>query len=291
MQRLRGWGLLLAVSVPLLLLFSWNQLSARSTVANLERYRNWSESHVGTLLAPLNSYFLKQHRAAVAGDVTLPPVPAGIGVKSWGLSADSTVGVELEAKLDGRPVKLRYVPVIRNAKVILFDCVSEAPTVLIQQFCRSEVVKSFADIRAQLDANEQVLANLPPVQSASGTALAVGVSLGSVVVVPSPPAELRRCGFQCVKPQSCVTPRPLACTGELREGNSVRTDFKASSTDYRGNDFATQQAADAACAQTWGPGYRVARASGLADKGSLGDGMEYWVHNDIDKTQNCWNHE
>lgn len=288
MSRMRGWGLLLAVAVPLLIFFSWSRLGGETARINLERYEAWAGSDAAALVRPLHTYFLKQQQPAASGDLVLPEVPPKSGVKSWALQADSTLLVELDAKIEGRAVRLRYVPVVRSATGIFYDCVSDLSPVHVGRFCRGEVLKSVADVPAQLDANAQVLATLPPVQSASGAALAAGTPTGSVVVAPAAAQDLNGCGFQCVQPQSCVTPRPLACARQVTEGNSGYQDVSATPDDVRGSQFATRSAADAACAQALGTGYRVAQAGSLGGVFKLAGGREYWVHNDVRAEQNCW---
>ena len=288
MSRLRGWGLLLAVALPLLIFFSWSRLGGEKARINLERYEAWAGSDPAALMRPLHAHYLKQRQPAAHGDLELPAVPPKSGVKSWALQADSTLLVTLDAKVDGRVVQLRYVPIVRSATGIFYDCVSDTSPVQVGRFCRGEVLKATTDVAAQLDANAQVLATLPPVQTASGTALPAGTPTGSVVVVPAAAKDLNNCGFQCVQPQSCVTPRPLACAKLVTEGSSGYQDVRATPDDVRGSQFDTRSAADAACAQTLGAGYRVAQAGGLGGVFTLTGGNEYWVHNDVRTEQNCW---
>lgn len=288
MTRLRAWGLLLAVALPLLIFFSWSRLGGETARINLERYEAWAGSDAAALMRPLHAHYLKQRQPAAHGDLDLPAVPPKSGVKSWALQADSTLLVTLDAKVDGRVVQLRYVPIVRSATDIFYDCVSDTSPVQVGRLCRAEVLKSVADVAAQLEANAQVLATLPPVQTASGTALPAGTPTGSVVVVPATAQDLNHCGFQCVQPQSCVTPRPLACAKQVSEGNSGYQDVRATPDDVRGSQFGTRSAADAACAQALGAGYRVAQASSLGGVLALTGSNEYWVHNDLRTEQNCW---
>ena len=288
MSRMRGWGLLLAVAVPLLIFFSWSRLGGEKARINLDRYADWSATNSGVLIRPLVDYFLRYKKLATPGDVTLPDVPKNSGVKSWALQPDSTLLVELDAKVDGRAVQLRLVPLVRSATGVFYDCVSTTSPVQVGRFCESEVLKTEADIPAQLQTNAQVLQNLPAVQSASGVDLPADATAGSVVVVPANAADLNHCGFQCVKPQSCVTPRPLACGHTVDEGNSRRLEVSATNEDFRGSQFATRSAADAACAQALGAGYRVVGAASLGGVFKLAGGNEYWVHNDVRAESNCW---
>jgi hypothetical protein len=287
MGRMRGWGLLLAVCVPLLIFFSWSRLGSEKARINLERYEDWSANHGGALMRPLHAYFLKNQKPALPGDVELPAVPANSGVKTWAVQPDSTLLVELDAKVDGRVVQLKYVPLVRSAAGIFYDCVSATSPVQVGRMCRAEVLKSEADIPAQLAANAQVLRDLPATVSTAGVALQAGTS-GSVVVVPANPADLNQCGFQCVKPQSCITPRPLACGKTVDEGNSRHLEVAATSDDFRGNSFATRSAADQACTQSLGAGYRVADAASLGGVFKLTGGNEYWVHDGMSPQNNCW---
>ena len=178
--------------------------------------------------------------------------------------------------------------VVRSATGFYYDCVSSTSPLHVGQFCAGEVVKTLADIPAQLQANAQALRNLPSVVSASGVDLAADSAAGSVVVVPGTAAELNACGFQCVKPQSCVTPRPLVCGKQIVEGNSRHFEMAATPDDFRGNSLATRGAADEACAKALGAGYSVASASGLSGVVKLAGGSEYWVHNDVRRQNNCW---
>lgn len=288
MNRMRGWGLLLAVAVPLLIFFSWSRLGGEKARINLDRYADWSATHGGALMQPLAEYFLRHKKLALPGDVTLPAIPQNSGVKSWVLQPDTTLLVELDATVDGRKVQLRYVPLVRSATGIFYDCVSATSPVQVGRFCQGETLKADADIPAQLQANAQALQNLPAVQSASGVDLPTGAAAGSVVVVPANAADLNHCGFQCVKPQSCVTPRPLACGRTVDEGNSRHLDVSATSDDFRGNQFATRSAVDAACAQALGAGYKVVNAASLGGVFKLTGGNEYWVNNDLRTENNCW---
>jgi hypothetical protein len=127
------------------------------------------------------------------------------------------------------------------------------------------------------------LLNMP-----SAPALAQSTT-GFVVAVPEDPVQLDRCGYQCVKPQSCVTPRPLACSRFVTEGNMRRRELMATPQDFRGSDFATRSAASAACAQALGADFRLAEASSLLDHTiKPAGGREYWVHNELRPNHNCW---
>ncbi len=288
MSRMRGWGLLLVLCVPLLIYFSWSRLGSEKLRINLERYENLTAGGSVAALPPLVQHFLKHRKLALAGDFVMPAVPANSGIKAWSIQPDATLLVVLDAKADGRAVQLRYVPVVRSATGVFYDCVSTTSAVHVGRFCYAEVIRSEADIPAQLAENARVLQSLPAVVSTSGVELQAGSALGSVVAVPDKPAELDHCGFQCVKPQSCVTPRPLACSKIVAEGNARRFEMVPTATDYSGSRFPTRSAADKACEQSLGEGYRVLRASGMSGAIKLAGGTEYWVHNDVRAESNCW---
>ena len=55
-----------------------------------------------------------------------------------------------------------------------------------------------------------------------------------------------------------------------------------------GLGLATRSAADQACTQSLGAGYRVADAASLGGVFKLTGGNEYWVHNDLRTENNCW---
>ena len=76
--------------------------------------------------------------------------------------------------------------------------------------------------------------NLPASLSPAGTAIAPGHA-GSVLVVPDRVGALESCGYRCVKPQSCVTPWPLACGRLVREGSSARFEITATGDSYKGS--------------------------------------------------------
>lgn len=288
MIQIRGWGLLLMVCAGLLLAYSWSRLGPEKARKSIERYEAWWGKNPNALVGPLSQYFLKQRTLAGPGDVALPAVPANSGVKAWTLQADSTLRVELEGSAEGKAVVLHYVPVVRGATGIFFDCVSTAPPELVGRVCQADVVKSEAGVAAQRQVNAQVIAGLPAVVSASGVELAAGTAAGSVVVVPANAADLDSCGYQCVKPQSCATPRALACGRTVDEGNSRWLEVRPTPDEVRGSIFATRAAADGACVQALGAGHRVALASSLGGVFKLNGGAEYWVHNDLRPEANCW---
>lgn len=284
----RGWGLLLAVALVLLLWFAWAQLQSRKSSVNLERFGDWLQTDSAQLMRPLFDFGVRNGKAAGPADVALPVVPNGIGVKAWSLANNTVLSVELDAMMDGIPVVLKFVPVIRGASGFYYDCVSGTSALHVGTFCSADAVRSIADIAAQLDANEKVTTTRPLVVSASGVALPRGVAAGSVVEVPQNADDLRNCGFQCVKPQSCVTSRPLACGKTVDEGNSGWTELAATTTDFRGDSFATRTQADKACAQALGAGYYVMPSGSIGGVVKLAGGREYWLHHEMQAQSNCW---
>jgi len=96
------------------------------------------------------------------------------------------------------------------------------------------------------------------------------------------------CGYQCVKPQSCVTPRPLACSRPIRSGNTSSRHTAGTQEAFRGNSFATLAQADQACQEALGPDYRVSNGSRIWGSIKLTAGYEYWIHNDLRRDANCW---
>lgn len=289
MHHLRGWGLLLAICVPLLVLFGGSRLEAETSRINLERYGEWSAGRaMRELMLPLQHHYAKYRRPAGPGDVQLPPIPKESGVKAWSIQSGSVLRVELNARDDGRPVVLLYVPIVRTASSINYDCVSATSPVRVSRFCRADTLHSEADIPAQLAANEQALQSLPPTVNQSGTAIASG-GAGSVLAVPASVASLESCGYQCVKPQSCVTPRPLACGRLVHESNTTRFEISATDDSYRGSRFATVAEADQVCEQAGGAGTRVLRTSSVSGSSNKRvGGNEYWLHDELRPANNCW---
>lgn len=288
MSRMRGWGALLAIGVPLLIFISWSRLGSQSASINLERFENLAQGDSSGFMAPLAQYYLRTKKLALPGDVALPAVPKDSGIKSWAIQPDTTALIQLDAKVDGRVVQLRYVPVVRGVSGVFYDCLSTTSPVVVGKFCRAEVLRSIDEIPAQLAANEEALKNLPPVVTAAGDKLAAGSMTGSVLVMPIKPADMDNCGFQCVKPQSCANARPIACMITIDTSNSRTQEFKATPDNFRGTDLATRSAADKACVQAFGTGYTVAEGAGLWGTFKLSGGADYWVHNNSSEQSNCW---
>lgn len=111
---------------------------------------------------------------------------------------------------------------------------------------------------------------------------------GSVVAVPPKVEDVEQCGFQCVKPQSCITPRPLACSKLFNTDSSTYMAITPTHVDYRGSDLDTRSAADQACEQTAGAGYKVRLAYSISGRFTLLGGNEYWGHNQMQPEKNCW---
>ena len=283
-----GWGLLLGLGLPLLILFSWSRLGSETSRVQLERYADWSATHITPkLLHPLDQYFRKHKALPGPGDVELPAVPKSIGVKAGSIQPDKVLRVQLDAKDDGRPVVLNFVPVMKSAEGVFYDCVSSASPVVVGRFCRSEWLRSVDDIPGQVAANERFIAGLPAIVGAGGAELRAS-SIGSVVTVPADARELGNCGYPCVKQQSCVTPRPLACSLLVTEGNETRQEVIATRGDFRGSGFATSEDADRSCKEAQGEGSRVLRAGSMWGNFKLTGGNEYWVHDELRTENNCW---
>ena len=289
MPRLPGWGLLLAIGMPLLVLLAWNRLGGETSRIQLDRYADWSSGHVTPqLLYPMQQHFRKNRTLAGPDSFALPPVPAKSGVKAWSLQPDAVLRVELEAKEGGKPVVLRYVPVVKSANGPFYDCVSDLPRALVGRFCRSEWLQSEAEIPAQLEANARVLESAPAVATSSGATVRAAGAIGSVIAVPARTSDLDRCGSQCLKLQRCVTPRPLACSRTVPEGNTRRQEVAATRDDFRGSSFATRDDADRACVESHGDGWHVVTAGSIPGAARLTSGNEYWAHDELRAENNCW---
>ncbi len=292
MTRIQGWGILLAVCVPLLIFISWSRLGSEKGRINLDRFETYTQGSASGLMAPLAEHYLRTQRLALPADALLPAVPGDSGIASWAVQADTTVLLNLDARADGRTVQLRFVPIVSGATGILYDCVSSASQLVVGKFCRADSLRSMDDIPAQLAANEQAIKALPAVMSAAGVALAPGTQVGRVLLAPANLADLDNCGTQCVKPQSCVNARPLACvisvTEKTESGTSGTQLIVPTPTNFRGTDLATRSAADAACVQAFGAGYTVATAYSLWGSFKLTGGSDYWVHESNSPQSNCW---
>ncbi|MES2825200.1 MAG: hypothetical protein V4732_16470 [Pseudomonadota bacterium] len=288
MKRRRGWGSLLLIALPLLLWLVWAQLGAQTATISFDRFDGWYRSEMSKFSKPLSQFFHKNKRPAGPGDVTLPAVPQNSGIKSWAIQPDTTVLIELDAKIGGRAVQLRLVPIVESAKSFSYDCISE--TIHVKNNCHGFDVRSIDGIPAQLAKNTQMISTFPDIVTSSGDKLAPGTQVGSVLVVPDDLAKLDHCGYQCVKIQNCKKSRVLACSKTMTEGNSRWYEIISSNTRIRGEDIATLADANKICEQSLGVGVdaRVLRGSGITGVIKLDVTTEYWVHDDIATHNNCW---
>ena len=74
----------------------------------------------------------------------------------------------------------------------------------------------------------------------------------------------------------------------INTDNSTYSAITATTVDYRGSDLPTLSAADQACEQAAGAGYKVLLASSISGRFQLQGGNEYWVHNTMQTEKNCW---
>lgn len=288
MSHMRGWGLLLAIFTPLLILFSWNRLGNESSRINIDRFAEWSSTNFLSVTRPLVQHFHATGKLATTGDVALPTVAKNSGVKSWRLKPDAIFEIELDAKDDGRPVILKFVPVVTAADRITYECVSAASVQKVSRVCGGGDLRSEADIPARLAANARVMQGLQGAAGEPGSPTPAGASVGRVVLVPAKPDDLDHCGYQCVQPQRCVTPRPLACGRLVTEASGSILEITATPQSVSGSSLTTLAAADSVCEVVFGAGARVLRASGIAGRNKLSGDNEYWVHDDLQSANNCW---
>jgi hypothetical protein len=287
MDRIRGWGWLLALALPLLVFFSWSQLGSSASRINLERYENSGGGDASRNEGELVTFFKRTRKLPVAGDIALPPIPPKSGIKAWSLEPDGIYKVEIDAKIDGRAVVLQFVPIVRKGGLI-YDCVSSTSAVHVRKFCMTYELKSVDDIPAQLQANLVAMKNLPAMIGATGEAVPAGVLTGQALVAPENLAALNNCGYQCVKPLSCANERPLLCVKIVDEGNARWQEFSATSIGYRGTNIANEAQANTLCEQALGTGWGVAQASNLSGKPNIAGSSEYWVHDNANRQGNCW---
>ena len=156
MNRMRGWDLLLAVGVPLLIFFSWSQLGAEKSRINLDRFSEWSGSDASSVARPLQQYFLETQKLARPGDLAMPAIPPKSGIKAWAIQPDTTLLVELDAIVDRRKIQLKLVP-IRGVNSVYYDCVSAASPLHVGRFCRADVLKSEADSHSTAGRTSRVV--------------------------------------------------------------------------------------------------------------------------------------
>ncbi len=285
MSKLRGWGLLLSLSLPLLVFFSWSQLGSSTSRINLERYEQLVGSGTDGNTEDLAVFFQKTRRLAVAGDITLRPVPPKSGVKAWSIQADGIYKVEIDAKIDGKPVVLLFVPLVQKT-LVRYECVSATSMLHVRKICQQDYLQSVDGIPAQLIANAQAMKNLPPVIDTTGAVIPNGVLTGSAYLAKGgdTSAEIL-CGAQCVKPLACANERPLLCTKTMDQDNARWQEFRASSSQHRGVNIASAAEVDKICTQSLGEGWGIARAESLGKVTLTG---EHWVHDNMSGQNNCW---
>jgi hypothetical protein len=288
MQKLRGWGLLLAVIVPLLIFFSHSQLKNQQAQLNLERFNNNTGEHLKPLLDVLMSHFEVNRQIASGAQVNLPAVPVKSGIKSWMLRDDSVAVITFDAQLGAELAVLKLVPFLNTLGTLHYDCSVSAEVAKHIRMCEGLELPDEAAIQQRLAQNNVIAAK--PVVSADGTALAAGMRTGSVLALPDDAKAANDCGYNCVKPQSCVSERPLSCSREVtKEGDGVRsgwTETKPSFNSVRASRVATRSEADKICSEL-GDGFKLAEMGG-SGKSELRPGTEYWVHNQGNPAQNCW---
>lgn len=284
---IRGWGLLLVLAAPLLVLFAWNRLEAESSRVAMERFDAWWSEDQQRFLQPLGAFFEKNGRPARPGEVALRPFPAQSGVRSWAIQPDTVLRVELAAKHEGQPVVLNFVPMVKESRGVFYDCVSA--TLQVRRACRGDAIGSVAAIPAQLTENARLVAGFATGAGAGATAGAVSQNQsGVVVVMPADGASLESCGLRCVQTQACINPRPLACGRLVREGATSRYEIGATDGDHAASALATLADADRICESAKGPGAQIVRAGAIGGVAALKAGFEYWVHDDLRPTANCW---
>jgi hypothetical protein len=291
MGRIRGWGSLFALALPLLLWYIWSQLGTQTARINMERYSEWQSKEMPALRRDLTEFYLRNKRIAGPGDITLPQIPHNSGIQSWSIEPDTTITINLDAIIKGQPVRLHLVPVVRSASSIDYECVTNISQVDLRNVCYAEKMQRTMDIPAQLDANRQVVGNLPDIISSTGERLAADTPIGRVLVVPQDPADLNHCGYQCVKPKSCTSTRQIACSQLKREGNTSWFVIEASNVQVKGGSISTRSQADHICEEALGAGFKILMATSVTGTIHLDGGYEYWVHDDLRKENNCWSAE
>jgi hypothetical protein len=175
------------------------------------------------------------------------------------------------------------VPLPSNSK-LSFECGASELVARKLALCSNESLKTETEIQERLAQNAAFLKKNAPTD-ASGAPLPAGMATGSVFVVPED--KTKDCGYQCVKSQTCASPRALACSRIFREGNASRFEIKAVGIDVRASQIASRAEADKMCSET-GADFRLASAASIWHSGDLSAGNEYWVHNDVSASKNCW---
>lgn len=284
MQKLKGWGLMLAVIVPLLIFFSYSQLKNQQAQMNFERFSDKSGEYLNPLSNVLMSHFEVNRKIATGNQVNLPAVPAKSGIKSWALRDDGVAVITFDAQLGTEIAVLKLVPFLNNLGALTYDCsVSEALGKYIR-LCEGLELPDEAAIQKRLAQNNAIAGR--GVVSADGTTLAAGILTGSVLTLPDDPKAAIDCGYTCVKPQNCVSARPLACARQVSQDNTGWRETKPTFSDVRASSLATRSDADKLCSEL-GDGFKLAEMGGIG-KSELRPGSEYWVHNQNTPSQNCW---
>jgi hypothetical protein len=288
MMRIRVWGLLLLLAVPLLVWFNWSQVHDQQLRINAERFAD--SNAMQPVLTLLYERFKQTGRVAVAGDVALPEPPKPSGVKAWHVRDDGVLAVELQAKSERAPAVVYFVPVVGLQRSLGYDCVT---TTALQRLIKScdprgnRVVQSVAGIASQVRANEQTVAAFAPLLDSTGAAVPEGIATGAVYVVPPRGAGFHDCGMRCVKLQRCINLRRIACMRLAADGTDPQEPALVTPSTHRGSDLATRADADKAC-QVLGADYRVAGLNAATRGAQLVSGDELWIHSEPHLQKNCW---
>jgi hypothetical protein len=284
MGKLRGWGLLLAICVPLLIFISWGQLGSTASRINLERYEATVGKSEAAFSQPLVEFFQSNRKIPVAGDVSAPPIPDKSGIKTWALQPNGIFAIELDVKIDGQAVVLQMVPLVRG-NGLAYDCVSTTSALHVGKFCQPVYLQSVNEIAAELQANPAAIARLPAATTEANTG---GAAMGSIVLLPAELDKVGLCSPGCIKPLSCANERPLLCSGTIVRPGLRLQGISATPTAHRGTDIATQTDANAICVKAFGAGHEIAQSGNLGAEYAAQPLAEYWVHNSRDSQSNCW---
>ena len=290
MRRLPGWGWLLFVSLPLLLYFTWTQLGGQAGRLSFERYNDKGDAAVATAMRPLKAHFEKTGQLAVAGQVNLPDVPKGAGIASWALRADTVLVVTLAAKVKGAPAQIKFVPLVGSAGLVGYDCFAINVVQAQLRNCPPDGIASEADVSARTQANAKaVAARVAAGTEITGTPQISGASgIGLALTVPSIVRELATCGFKCMQTISCTSARPLACTRVVATDKGPIAEMVAAADELRGDSLTKLSDAERACQAGAGPDAHIALASELPGVVKLTGTVQYWIHNDMEPSKNCW---
>lgn len=288
MNKIRGWGSLFAVALPLILWYVWSTLGAQTSRIAIERYSEWQSKEMPSIRRDLTEFYLRNKKVAGPDDVILPPNPPESGIHSWAIGPDTTVTIRLDAIIKGRPVELHFVPVVQGTNSIDYQCVSDTPKVYLNSVCYAETMQTTADIPAQLNSNKQVIDNLPDIISSTGEVLEAGTAVGSVLVVPHAAEDLHHCGYQCVKLKNCAAVRQIACGKIIEQDGKRWFSVQPSNIQVKGGKITSRTAANRLCEEALGAGFQILSATSVTGVISLDGGYEYWVHDDLRKENNCW---